>query len=127
MQHLAYFRFSVEDQEPIENQYCAELPAGLVGSEALLQALYDRLDLPGYFGFNWNALSDCLQDLHWLKEQLIVLRHKDIPRLPPRELRIYLEILEQAVCSWQNSEQHSLRVEFPASSRMDLAKVFSES
>ncbi len=125
MRHFEHFQFIEEDQRPAEDEYCAEVPAGLTGSEALLQALYDGLQLPGYFGFNWDALSDCLQDFHWLQERAVVLRHRDIPALPLRELRIYLEVLEEAVSSWQAGEQHSLRVEFPTSSRADLVKILN--
>lgn len=35
-------------------------------TDAVFQQFYDRLKLPDYFGWNWNALLDCLRDLHWL-------------------------------------------------------------
>ncbi|MER6450077.1 barstar family protein [Streptomyces venezuelae] len=35
-------------------------------ADAVFLQFYDRLRLPDYFGWNWNALLDCLRDLHWL-------------------------------------------------------------
>ena len=49
----------------------------------LFAALYEKLHLPGYFGFNWNALFDCLRDLHWVAQRRIVIAHEDLPLLPP--------------------------------------------
>ncbi|MFG2340428.1 barstar family protein [Streptomyces yangpuensis] len=34
--------------------------------DAVFRSFYDGLRLPDYFGWNWNALHDCLRDLHWL-------------------------------------------------------------
>lgn len=93
----------------------AQIPAGLTTTRALLDALYKELALPGYFGFNWNALSDCLRDLHWIAESSVVLCHGDLPPLPEAELRSYLEVLAEAVQSWQPGEPHSLQVVFPES------------
>nr|WP_093908102.1 barstar family protein [Streptomyces sp. cf386] len=35
-------------------------------TDAVFQQFYDGLNLPNYFGWNWDALSDCLRDLKWL-------------------------------------------------------------
>ena len=33
--------------------------------DTLLHAFYQNCEFPSYFGFNWNALDDCLCDFHW--------------------------------------------------------------
>ncbi|MEV6681070.1 barstar family protein [Streptomyces erythrochromogenes] len=38
----------------------------MADTDAVFQSFYDGLRLPDWFGWNWNALSDCLRDLHWL-------------------------------------------------------------
>lgn len=35
-------------------------------TDAVFLQFYDRLKLPDYFGWNWNALLDCLRDLNRL-------------------------------------------------------------
>ncbi|MGW3009938.1 barstar family protein [Streptomyces sp. NPDC001219] len=41
--------------------------------DCVLQQFYDGLKLPDYFGWNWDALSDCLRDLKWLRADHYVL------------------------------------------------------
>jgi len=125
MNNIEPFNFVDAARMPTDTDYVAEVPVGLTSAEALLQALYDGLQLPGYFGFNWNALSDCLRDLHWLQQDAIVLRHVDLPALPAAQLRIYLEILVEAVRSWRPGEEHSLRVEFPTSVRESVMRLLT--
>lgn len=103
--------------------YVAALPTGIASSSALLDALYVALQLPGYFGFNWDALSDCLRDLHWINKRMVVLRHGDLPAFPESELRIYLDVLSEAVTSWGAADEHSLVVSFPGDVRCNLEKV----
>ncbi|WP_246567956.1 barstar family protein [Polymorphospora rubra] len=52
----------------------------------------DALLFPGYFGWNWNALFDCLRDLHWIPADG------------------YLIIVENAPCLLSSSaeDQHTL-------------------
>lgn len=107
------------------DDYVAEIPAGLTTTQSLLQVLYDALKLPGYFGFNWNALSDCLRDFHWLKHHRVVLRHADLPAIPTTDLRAYLEVLTEAEESWRPGEEHSLRVVFPTATQRDIARILT--
>ena len=105
------------DYTPAPDDFVAQVPAGLADARALLAALSVALRLPGYFGFNWNALSDCLRDLSWIREQRVVLCHVDLPPLPEAELQLYLDVLAEAVRSWQPGEPHSLQVIFPGAAR----------
>ena len=106
-----------------EDDYVANLPAGIASTQSLLQVLYDVLQLPGYFGFNWDALSDCLRDFHWLKQHRVVLRHADLPPIPTEDLRTYLEVLAEAGRSWGPGEPHSLQVVFPASAQGAVTRL----
>jgi RNAse (barnase) inhibitor barstar len=98
----------------------ARVPAGLSGRDELLRALSQVLQLPTYFGFNWDALSDCLSDLHWMEDHTVVLVHTDLPDLPPADRDIYIAVLADAVRSWSPGDRHRLRVLFPAAHRDEL-------
>lgn len=102
---------SVED-------FVVRIPSGITSKVALLRVLYEEARLPGYFGFNWDALSDCLRDLHWVQSHDVVLLHADVPALPPGVLRTYLEVLAECVTSWRAGGNHSLRVVFPSTARV---------
>ncbi|MDR1203750.1 MAG: barstar family protein [Tannerellaceae bacterium] len=96
------------------------------GKEDLLKQLSDKLKFPDYFGFNWDALFECLRDFHWIEQQKIVLVHDDLPVLEEKDLHIYLEILIDAVKTWQDwkeGEEHSLEVIFPESGK-DLKELY---
>lgn len=41
----------------------------------------DALLFPGYFGWNWNALSECLRDLSWLAADGYLIVVENAPRL----------------------------------------------
>lgn len=90
----------------------------IVTSDELLKALYYLLWFPGYFGFNWNALSDCLRDLSWIPYRRVVLVHESMPRLPSGELRTYLNVLNDSVLDWIGDEQHDLEVVFRRSDKL---------
>ncbi|WP_425221493.1 barstar family protein [Pseudomonas sp.] len=86
-------------------------------SGELLKALYYLLWFPGYFGFNWNALYDCLRDLGWIPCRKVVLVHNALPNLPAEDLTVYLEVLRDAVLDWAGDEAHELEVFFRAADR----------
>ncbi|MFN3186596.1 MAG: barstar family protein [Nannocystaceae bacterium] len=107
--------------EASSDVFVVRLPRGLSTKAELLTALSESLRLPGYFGFNWDALFDCLLDMHWVDARQVVLAHADVPRLPQAELRAYLEVLVDAIGSWKPDEERVLRVSFPACARAELS------
>lgn len=111
------FPFTDQAVAASPDSYVALLPAKIANKDELLRALYEHLRLPGYFGFNWDALSDCLRDFHWLQTPTVVLVHADLPQLPPGERRTYLEVLAEAVDSWQAGDKHNFRVVFPTTAQ----------
>jgi RNAse (barnase) inhibitor barstar len=77
------------------------LSAGVGSETELLDALANALRFPDYFGGNWDALNECINDLSWLPPGDVVLRHVDLPLVDDRaSLSIYLSILRDAVESW---------------------------
>jgi hypothetical protein len=61
------------------------------------EQLFDRfsteLGLPDYFGGNWDAFDECMQDLHWVETKRVVIVHDGIPPPPEDSLRTYLAVL----------------------------------
>lgn len=81
-------------------------------ADELLRSLYYILWFPGYFGFNWDALYDCLRDLSWIPCKKVVLVHESLPKLNDEDLRVYLEVLRDSVLDWHPGEDHVLEVNF---------------
>lgn len=89
----------------------------------LLKQLNKQLKFPEYFGFNWNALYDCLRDFHWIEEHKIILVHDNDLSLSDPDFSIYLQILFDSVEDWKEGEEHTLEVVFPESMR-DLIQQY---
>lgn len=96
-----------------QTPYIALLKEGLKDKDELMEELKLKLNFPNYFGSNWDALFDCLCDLSWVNEKVVVIKHRDIPKLSMQDLEIYKELLQDATSSWKDDENHKLIVEFP--------------
>nr|AIA19069.1 Barstar (barnase inhibitor) [uncultured bacterium] len=96
-----------------ESDFVAGIPAGFSSRDQLFQALRDGLNFPDYFGYNWDALTDCLGDLSWIAERRVIIAHEDLPQLDRDALVIYLEILCDCVAGWNGQKGHELIVAFP--------------
>ena len=101
------------NQAQMPNCFVGFVPTGIYEAEHLLSTVAQVLRFPGYFGMNWNALSDCLRDFHWLDEKHVVLVHQDLPALLEADLAHYLDVLRDASTDWADGEEHEFVVVFP--------------
>lgn len=94
---------------------------------ATRDALFDRysagLSFPDYFGRTWDALDECLCDLHWVQEKRVVILHEELPRLMQEEMSVYLRVLAGAVEDWRSDETHDLHVVFPKSAEQRVREL----
>ncbi len=74
---------------------------------SFLKEFFVKLKFPEYFGFNWDAFSDCLTDLSWLNLQtglLIVYNNSQKFRINNQnEWKIANDILLDAMDYWKLS------------------------
>ena len=80
--------------------------------EDLLSEYSVKLKFPSYFGFNWDALSDCLSYLENIEQNAVIIYHQDLPKLKESDLKTYLEILIETVIQWKKYEEHVFEVYF---------------
>jgi hypothetical protein len=106
-----YFIDKFEEIETRNNPYVVALNDNIFSKEELLNEYYIKFNFP-YFGFNWDALLDCLRDLDWIKQKDILIYHEKFPTLNQKGLKIYLEILRDLVGHWKQYEEHNFEVYF---------------
>lgn len=79
----------------------------------LLNTYYSELKFPSYFGFNLNALYDCLSDFHWIKQKNIFIVHRGLPKFQVVGFKYYLDILGGAAIVWsEHPKVHVFKVFF---------------
>ncbi|MEU0197931.1 MULTISPECIES: barstar family protein [unclassified Streptomyces] len=72
-------------------------------SDGVFTQFYETLRLPDYFGWNWNALRDCLTDLHWITAKHFLLTIDDADAVlseSTEEREILFRTLNDAVKFW---------------------------
>lgn len=83
---------------------CARIDlAGFRGKADLLRAMAQALEFPAWFGHNWDALADCLDDLEWLrgKGYVLLLEHPaGLSAAAPKDFALALDILADAAHKW---------------------------
>ncbi len=77
---------------------------GVTDKAALLDRCTRALDLPAWFGGNWDALADCLKDLSWLPvargRLLLVLGWQAYAKARPEEWAVVQEVFSEAEAHW---------------------------
>lgn len=71
--------------------------------ESLLQEWAAALQFPYYFGHNWAAFEDCLNDLEWLNGEgfvFVISNFNDVLASDEKWSDTFLRILEKAAREW---------------------------
>jgi hypothetical protein len=93
------------------------IPRTARSKEKVLGVLAQALRFPRYFGWNWDALEECLGDLSWLPPTIerVILVHESLPFSPQGEqLSVYLDVLREAIRRREELGNHpALKVVFP--------------
>ena len=69
----------------------------------------NKMSFPDYFGYNWDAFDECLNDLEWLDGEQYVLFIRDFNLIfenDEKNLRIFLNILVSAVEEWKEGRDY---------------------
>ncbi|MEV6682629.1 barstar family protein [Streptomyces erythrochromogenes] len=81
---------------------------GVRGKTGLMRRCGEALRLPEWFGGNWDALADVLQDLSWLPEAqgrlVAVTSWRGYAGARPAEWETFVEVLEEAVDFWRGRQ-----------------------
>ena len=88
--------------------------AELGTKEQLLSSMKEGLSLPDYFGMNWDALDEVLQDLSWLEgiktvEITFTNSNMILSADTDENKAIFREIMDSTVDYWKNAED---KIEF---------------
>ena len=98
------------------------VPRGIRSKEKLFGIYADGLHFPNYFGWNWDALEECLRDLSWLPPaQPIAIVHDELPFGPGGENRaVYFDLLRTVFNYWAATDGRSFQIILPQSAQDDL-------
>jgi RNAse (barnase) inhibitor barstar len=81
--------------------------AKVFNKDTLMHALYQSCQFPAYFGFNFDALEECLNDFSWLEAKGFALVFHDFALLEeraPEDAKTFLEIVRAV--SQRRREDH---------------------
>lgn len=78
----------------------------LTDKHSLLKIISGELGFPDYFGFNWDALDECLRDLDWLTENYVVFvineKNTILSKEPIEQKNVFFSCLNDASDFWDN-------------------------
>ncbi|GGM34372.1 hypothetical protein GCM10012275_02150 [Longimycelium tulufanense] len=83
----------------------------------VLEQFNTALRFPVYFGWNWDALSDCLEDLNWCPAERYLLVVESAERVltdEPDAKEVFYRILARAAYFWANplGKEHNQPIPF---------------
>jgi RNAse (barnase) inhibitor barstar len=107
--------------------WIAHIPRNLDDKLDLFRSLSGQLQFPNYFGHNWDALFDCLCDLHWIPNYEVCILHDDLPLKGSNEdQESYIAVLKDACKSWKQGNGHVLIILFPSEYKTSISSCIND-
>lgn len=104
--------------------FLINVSAGLASEFELFQQLSKAGKFPDYFGENWDALDELLNDFWWIQESQVVINHSDLPMKGlVGEQKIYVDILKGVVERSRERSDKQIVVLFPAKEKDNVARL----
>jgi RNAse (barnase) inhibitor barstar len=108
------------------NCFLAHLSSNVRTKKELLTDLSHKVNFPNYYGYNWDALWDCIRDLSWIEENEIILTYESLPDLPDNILKLYFQLLIEATFDWESSSEHSLKIVLPLAEKNEFLNIIKD-
>lgn len=90
-------------KEIIIDASCCLAPIKLEPEEtesSMFNKYYNVLHFPDYFGFNWDAFDECMNDLSWIYQSFIYIVHSPLEALDEEFLNRYLKCIADVEKEW---------------------------
>ena len=107
-----------------EGAFVAQIPT-IFSKKELTDYYGKELNIPDYWGNNWDELVDDLRDLNWIKTRNIHIIHEDLSYLPDKDLSVYLSIVYVIAMFWrQYPSTHHITFFFNPEEKERIDAVF---
>lgn len=74
-------------------------------SKELFKEFATKFKFPKYFGNNWDALDECINDLDWIETDGYLLLIENVDKILPNDdegFLIFIKVLSRATKDWSN-------------------------
>jgi len=81
--------------------------AGCTDKAGVLARIAGALEFPDWFGHNWDALFDCLNDLSWLEARGLLLVFEntgDLADAAPQAWQMLRDMLIETAAEWREQD-----------------------
>lgn len=90
------------------------VPEGIKGKDNFFNIFRTLLNFPSYFGFNWDAFNECINDLHWITYKTVWIVFNDIPDIGKENMFILQSILKESVDRWNKTKEKDITIVVPS-------------
>lgn len=75
--------------------------------QSLMIEMFNKLNFPSYFSYNWDSLDECLNDLEWIEYESLIIVLKDTEYLLVNEtynLVYFYDIISESLNEWNEGK-----------------------